>query len=221
MTLIAVEDLSISREGSTGRPVVAEAGFALAPGETLGIAGESGCGKSTLLLALMGIVKPGLQATRGRVRLTGTDILTAPLEDQRRLRGQVVALVPQSASMALTPTMRIGAQLCEAMAVHGHLAAEARPARVKELFARVRLPDPGGIGQRYPHELSGGQMQRVAIAMALACGPRLLLLDEPTTGLDVSTQAGILDLLDSLRRETGMAMVCVSSNSSWRGSLTS
>lgn len=210
MSLITVDALRIARDGGTGRAVVAEAGFALGPGETLGIAGESGCGKSTLLLALMGIVKPGLHVTGGSVRLAGTDMLTVHPEAQRRVRGSVVALVPQSAAMALTPTMRIGAQVEEAMAVHGYLDEGARRARVTELFARVRLPDRGRIEQRYPHELSGGQMQRVAIAMALSCAPQLLLLDEPTTGLDVSTQAKILDLLDDLRRDGGMAMVCVS-----------
>jgi peptide/nickel transport system ATP-binding protein len=201
MTLLAVEGLRIARAGQTGgRAVVADTDLALEPGETLGIAGESGCGKSTLLLALTGIVKPGLRVSAGTVRLSGTDILSAPPEDQRRLRGPVVALVPQNATLSLT----------EAMEVHDRLSPDARAARVTELFARVRLPEPDRIGHRFPHELSGGQMQRVAIAMALACEPRLLLLDEPTTGLDVSTQAGILDLLDALRRETGMAMVCVS-----------
>jgi len=211
MRLLSVAGLTIARAaGPVGRPVVVDAGVVLGPAQTLGIAGESGCGKSTLLLALMGIVKPGLRVAAGQVWLDGTDILSAPAEDQRRLRGPVVALVPQSAALSLTPTMRIGAQLAEALAVHGRLAPAARPARVQDLLARVRLPDPARIGHRYPHELSGGQMQRVAIAMALACKPRLLLLDEPTSGLDASTQSGILDLLDTLRRETGMAMVCVS-----------
>ena len=209
MTLLTVQNLTISRQEGDA-PIVRAADFALEPGETLGIAGESGCGKSTLLLALTGIVKPGLAVTAGHVRLQGDDLVSLAPETMRRLRGRCVAMVPQSAAMALTPTMRVGAQLAEAMAVHDAIPPEAITARTTALFARVRLPEPDSIGARYPHELSGGQMQRVAIAMALACGPELLLLDEPTTGLDVTTQAGILDLLGDLRRETGMAMVCVS-----------
>ena len=209
MTLLKVQDLTISRRRSDAH-IVRAASLALDSGETLGIAGESGCGKSTLLLALMGIVKPGLAVTGGQVHLSGQDLATMPQENMRGVRGRLVAMVPQSAAMALTPTMRVGAQLAEAMAVHGAIAPEAIAARTATLFARVRLPEPDKIGARYPHELSGGQMQRVAIAMALACGPKLLLLDEPTTGLDVTTQAGILDLLGDLRRETGLAMVCVS-----------
>ena len=209
MTLLKVQDLTIARAGSDAA-IVCAASFALEPGETLGIAGESGCGKSTLLLALMGVVKPGLAVTGGQVEVLGQTLGSIAPEALRRLRGQSVAMVPQSAAMALTPTMRVGAQLAEAMAVHDAVPSSDIAARTTALFARVRLPEPDRIGTRYPHELSGGQMQRVAIAMALACGPKLLLLDEPTTGLDVTTQAGILDLLGELRRETGMAMVCVS-----------
>ena len=207
MTLITVETLSIAGEAGSGRAVVAEAAFSLTKGQTLGIAGESGCGKSTLLLALMGIVKPGLVVTGGGVRLAGTEVLTAPAEARRRLRGPVVALVPQSAAMALTPTMRVGAQLLEAMEVHGHLAEKDRTGRVKSLFARVRLPDPDGIGERYPHELSGGQMQRVAIAMALSCAPQLLLLDEPTSAMDYSSEAQLKERLRHYAQHKTMIIV--------------
>lgn len=209
MTLLDVQDLTISRRGSEAA-IVRTASLALEPGETIGIAGESGCGKSTLLLALMGIIKPGLAVTGGRVHILGQDLATISDDTMRGLRGRFVAMVPQSAAMALTPTMRVGAQLAEAMAVHDAIPPGDIAAHTTALFEKVRLPEPDRIGKRYPHELSGGQMQRVAIAMALACRPQLLLLDEPTTGLDVTTQAGILDLLGDLRRETGMAMVCVS-----------
>jgi peptide/nickel transport system ATP-binding protein len=210
MNLLEVEGLEIRRDLPDGAAVVADAAFGLARGETMGIAGESGSGKSTLLLALMGVARPGLRLAGGRVALAGQPLLGAGAAALRSLRGRQVALVPQSASLSLTPTMRIGAQLAEAMAVHGVIPPEGMAARVAALLGRVRLPDPDRLGRRYPHEVSGGQLQRVAIAMALACGPELLLLDEPTTGLDVTTQAGILELLDALRRETGMAMVCVS-----------
>ena len=209
MTLLDVQELTISQVGSDAA-IVRAATLALEPGETLGIAGESGCGKSTLLLALMGVVKPGLAVTGGHVRLMGQHLGSIAPEAMRRLRGQSIAWVPQSAAMALTPTMRVGAQLAEAMSVHDTIPPGDITARTTALFAQVRLPEPNQIGARYPHELSGGQMQRVVIAMALACAPKLLLLDEPTTGLDVTTQAEILDLLGELRRDTGMAMVCVS-----------
>jgi peptide/nickel transport system ATP-binding protein len=209
MTLLVVDNLSLVRAGTKTR-ILSDASIALGPGETLGIAGESGCGKSSFLLALMGIVKPGLGVGGGTVTLSETDMFRAPPDQLRGVRGKIVAMVPQNATLALTPTMRIGAQVAEAIAVHEQLSKDQIEARVLRLLERVRLPDPARIGNRYPHELSGGQMQRVAIAMALACEPRLLLLDEPTTGLDVMTQAGILDLLDTLRRETGIAIVCVS-----------
>ncbi len=209
MTLLDVQELTISQVGSDAA-IVRAATLALEPGETLGIAGESGCGKSTLLLALMGVVKPGLAVTGGHVHLMGQHLGSIAPEAMRRLRGQSIAWVPQSAAMALTPTMRVGAQLAEAMSVHDTIPPGDITARTTALFAQVRLPEPNQIGARYPHELSGGQMQRVVIAMALACAPKLLLLDEPTTGLDVTTQAEILDLLGELRRDTGMAMVCVS-----------
>jgi peptide/nickel transport system ATP-binding protein len=209
MTLLSVDNLTITRAKS-GAPVLRDATISVAPGETVGVAGESGCGKSTLLLALMAIVKPGLSIASGKILLQGLDLTGSDPETLRRMRGPVVAMVPQSATLALTPTMRIGAQLSEAMAVHNEVPPADIANRITSLLARVRLPDPDRISRRYPHELSGGQMQRVAIAMAIACRPRLLLLDEPTTGLDATTQAGILDLLDELRRKTGMAMVCVS-----------
>jgi peptide/nickel transport system ATP-binding protein len=209
VTLLQVEALVIasrSPDGAEGR-VVDDVTLQLDRGARLGIAGESGSGKSTLLLALMGLVRPGLRHLGGSVRFEGHAMLGP---GAARLRGGRVALVPQNAGTAMTPTLRIGMQIDEALALHTGLSAPARAARIGELLRMVRLPEPDRLARRFPHELSGGQVQRAAVAMALAGGPDLLLLDEPTTGLDVTTQLAILDLLGDLGRETGVAMICVS-----------
>lgn len=210
--LLQVDDLTIGIHAAPGvvLPVVDRASLTLEPGESIGIAGESGCGKSTLLLALMGIVKPGLTPISGSVLFDGRAMLGVPERNLEAIRGGRLALIPQNAGTALTPTLRIGDQIDEALRLHTKLADGERAARIIALLAKVRLPDPQGMVRRFPHEFSGGQVQRVAIAMALAGEPELLLLDEPTTGLDVTTQLGILELLADLRREGGVAMVCVS-----------
>lgn len=208
--LLRVENLTIGTAGPASAAVVDNVSLALAAGETLGIAGESGCGKSTLLLAMMGVTRGGLVRSAGRVLFDGVSMFEASERELESIRGGRLALIPQNAGLALTPTIRIGDQIDEALMLHTDLAATERRGRIVELLASVRLPMPERLGTRYPHELSGGQLQRVAIAMALAAEPRLLLLDEPTTGLDVTTQLGILELLAELRRNTGVAMVCVS-----------
>jgi len=197
------------RAGRT-REVLRDVDLSVRAGQTLGLVGESGSGKSTLALAAMAYLKPGLRRTAGSVRLEGQDLFALSEAALQRLRGGVIGLVPQNAGQALTPTSRVGRQVEESLRLHTRLGAEARRARVLELLEQVRLPEPVGLARRYPHELSGGQQQRVAIAMALAGAPRLLLLDEPTTGLDVTTQAHVLELLREIARQTGTAMVYVS-----------
>jgi peptide/nickel transport system ATP-binding protein len=208
--LLWVETLTIGIEGAESHAIVDDVSLMLASGATLGIAGESGCGKSTLLLAMMGVVRGGLRRTAGRAVFDGVSLFEADERRLEQIRGGRLALVPQNAGLALTPTLRIGDQIDEALLLHTGLDAERRRVRIVELLDSVHLPMPARLGARYPHELSGGQLQRVAIAMALAAEPALLLLDEPTTGLDVTTQIGILDLLAELRERTGIAMVCVS-----------
>jgi peptide/nickel transport system ATP-binding protein len=209
-SLLRVETLTVGVEGPDGHAIVDDVSLTIAPGATLGIAGESGCGKSTLLLAMMGVVRGGLRRTAGRAVFDGVSLFEADARTLERIRGARLALVPQNAGLALTPTLRIGDQIDEALLLHTEVDAGRRRSRIVELLDSVHLPMPARLGARYPHELSGGQLQRVAIAMALAAEPALLLLDEPTTGLDVTTQTGILDLLAELRERTGVAMICVS-----------
>ncbi len=210
--LLEVRGLSIGYATSTGEiaPVLQDVSLSLGRGQSLGIVGESGCGKSTLGLALLGFLRDGSRVLAGEVRFEGVNLFGLDPESLRKLRGRRIALVPQSAAQSLTPSMRIGAQLAESLAIHRGMAAGEARAEAERLLGQVRLPAPAQLAQRFPHQLSGGQQQRVAIAMALAGGPELLVLDELTTGLDVTTQAHILDLLDEIRARTGVAMVYVS-----------
>ncbi len=187
--------------------------LSLAPGEAMGIVGESGCGKTTLAYSLLGFRRPNSRIRAGRVCFGGRDVLALSLPELRRIRGRRISLVPKNPTTALSPGLRIADQLAEIMQVHGIGRSRAeRLERARELLAHVRIPDAGKAAHKYPHQLSGGQQQRVTIAMALACEPELVVLDEPTTGLDVTTQAQILDLLNRMRAEHGMAMVYVTHN---------
>ena len=183
-------------------------------GERVGLIGESGSGKSLTALAATGLLPRGLTA-EGRVRLAGTDVIGADDRQLDRLRGTAAAIVFQEPLTALDPLMRLGRQVAEPLARRAGrdgvpLGGRALDAAVLGLLEDVRLPEPARIAHAYPHEISGGQRQRVAIAMALACKPDLLIADEPTTALDVTTQAEILALLGRLVRERGMALLFIS-----------
>ncbi|RIK38105.1 MAG: ABC transporter ATP-binding protein [Chloroflexi bacterium] len=210
--LLRVDGLTIGYTGRSGRvnQVVRNVTLTIERGQTLGLVGESGCGKSTLALALLGYLREGSRVLGGTVRFGGQDLFALPADALQEVRGGQIALVPQNAGQSLTPTMRIGAQIVESLTVHHHLDQAQAHAVAVDLLGQVRLPNPAAMAQRYPHELSGGQQQRVAIAMALAGEPDLLVLDEPTTGLDVTTQAHILDLLEEIRTHSNVAMVYVS-----------
>ncbi|MCP5149159.1 MAG: ABC transporter ATP-binding protein [Ectothiorhodospiraceae bacterium] len=210
--LIEVRDLSIGFTGRAGEtlPVLRNVDLVVGAGETVGLVGESGSGKSTLALAMMGYLKGGLRVLGGGTRFRDRETFRLTARALQTMRGGDLALIPQNAGQALTPTLRVSALIAEALRLHSRVPAAAHHARAIELLAQVRLPDPEALLRRYPHELSGGQQQRVAIAMALAGEPNALLLDEPTTGLDVTTQAHVLELLRDLAARTGTAMVYVS-----------
>jgi peptide/nickel transport system ATP-binding protein len=183
------------------------------PAETLGLVGESGCGKSTTANAFLGYRPRGARYRTGSAMFQGKDLLKLSGAELQRVRGGKISLVPQNPTTALSPGMRVGRQIVEVLKTHRYTRSirDARK-RTLSLFELVSLPDPTIVYDKYPHQLSGGQQQRVIIAMALACDPTLIVLDEPTTGLDVTTQAQILDLLMELQSRIGMAMLYVTHN---------
>jgi oligopeptide/dipeptide ABC transporter ATP-binding protein len=185
--------------------------FTLDAGKTLGVVGESGCGKSMTALALMGLV-PSPSTLGGSLRLAGREILSLPEEERRRLRGKRMAMIFQEPMTALNPVVTVGTQIGEMLVVHEGLDAAAAERRAVALLDRVGIAEAAERARAYPHQLSGGMRQRVMIAIAIACRPALLIADEPTTALDVSVQAQILDLLLELQRDEGMAMVFISHN---------
>jgi peptide/nickel transport system ATP-binding protein len=210
---LRVEGLRVDVSTDDGwSTVLDDISFEIRPGEVLGLAGESGCGKSTTAYALLGYARPGSRIGSGRVLFDGVDLLTLRPSSLRRIRGSRVALVPQNPATSLTPSIRIENQIAETLIAHRATSTRSAIGRSRELLAEVGLPDPARIGRRYPHELSGGQQQRVVIAMAVACQPPFLVLDEPTTALDVTTQAHVLALLQRLQKEHGMGMLYVSHN---------
>lgn len=195
-------------ETRAGAPVIEDVEIDLGPGEVLGLVGESGSGKTTLALALLGYARPGLSITGGSVRVAGQELLHLPEEELRRIRGRSVSYVPQDPAKSLNPGMRVADQLREVMDVH--LPGAATPERVASTLERVSLPSGTSFQRRYTHQLSGGQQQRLAIAIALACDAQLLVLDEPTTGLDVVTQARILDEVARICSDSSVSAVFVS-----------
>jgi peptide/nickel transport system ATP-binding protein len=208
LTLLDIKNLSIS---AGGKPLVRNLSLTLAPGERLGLIGESGSGKSLTSLAATGLLPPALTAS-GSITLAGTEVIDAPETTLRQLRGTVTATIFQEPLTALDPLMKIGRQVAEPVKRRARRDGTTLDvdAEVIRLLEAVALPEPARIARAYPHEISGGQRQRVAIAMALACRPQLLIADEPTTALDVTTQAEILKLLDRLVRERNMALLFIS-----------
>ncbi len=212
--LLEVDALSVSFAAETGRiGVVEEVSFALKPGETVGLVGESGCGKSVTAMSIMRLIpSPPGRVDGGSIRFQGADLLALDNRAIRAVRGDRIAMIFQEPMTSLNPTFSIGYQIAEVFRVHrGMGAAEARRESV-EILGMVGIGAPERRLHQYPHELSGGLRQRAMIAMALACRPDLLIADEPTTALDVTVQAQILDLLRQLQAELGMSVLLISHN---------
>jgi len=208
--LLSVHALEVEFRTSAG-PVRAVNGisFDIAAGETIGLVGESGSGKSVTSRAIMGLLPPKTSTILGSVTLNGDELVGLPEKTYRKIRGERVAMVFQDPLTALNPLYKAGEQVAEALRFHFGVSRSEASARTRDLFADVGLPDPDGVVEKYPHELSGGMRQRVLIAMALACEPQLLIADEPTTALDVTIQAQILELLRDLVRDRGMALLLI------------
>jgi peptide/nickel transport system ATP-binding protein len=211
--VLKVESLDIAydtRKGSV--KAVRDVSFEIQAGESLGLVGESGCGKSTLAFGVMNYIAKNGRITAGRILFGGDDILQKSQKELNQIRGDKIAMVYQDPMAALNPSMRIGDQLTEVLSEHEGLKGGPAKDRCLKMLELVRMPDPSDIMGRYPHQLSGGQQQRVLIAMALLLNPELLIMDEPTTGLDVTIEAGILDLISELKRELGSTILYISHN---------
>lgn len=207
--LLAIDHLSVTLRVPGGQVyAVRETSLVVARATIHGLVGESGCGKSTLGLAIMGYLPRNAQA-RGSILFEGRDLTCLPARDLQRIRGNRIAMVYQDPDTALNPMMRVGLQVEEVLREHLAMPSKSARQRSIELLSLVELPEPDSIWQRYPHELSGGMKQRAVIAMAIACEPDLLIMDEPTTALDVTTQANILDLIVALRDDTGAGVLYI------------
>ncbi|MDQ1034045.1 ABC-type dipeptide/oligopeptide/nickel transport system ATPase component [Streptomyces sp. V3I8] len=207
--VLTVRDVRIS-DRVTDREIVHGVSFELTPGKTVGIVGESGSGKTLTCRATLGILPPHFEVSAGSIEITGTDIATLTPQRWTALRGATISAVFQDPSSYLNPSIRVGAQIAEVVRVKTGLKRRAARHRAVELLRAVQLRDPELVYGQYTHELSGGMLQRVLIAAAIAADPRILIADEATTALDVTVQAEILDLLVELREQTGLALVVVS-----------
>jgi oligopeptide/dipeptide ABC transporter ATP-binding protein len=202
----------VSARGTRVTRAVDQVSFALAAGATLGIVGESGSGKTTLALSLLRLLPPAARIVAGEVRFEGADLLRKPAAEMRRIRGKRIAMILQDPMASLNPLSTVGEQVAEPLRVHEGTSRRKAWERARELLASVRIAAPGMRVRNYPHELSGGMRQRIVGAIAISCGPRLLIADEPTTSLDVTIQAQYLALLRDLQRAQRLAMIFITHN---------
>jgi len=207
--LLQIKNMSISFGKKESREVVSDVSFELFSNEILGIVGESGSGKSVTTMAVMGLL-PRIAKVEGEILFEGKPISSLSEKEWKGIRGKEIAMIFQEPMSALNPSIRCGEQVSEMIRLHQKCSKAKAKEQVLSLFEKVKLPDPTGLYRRYPHQISGGQMQRVMIAMAISCKPKLLIADEPTTALDVTVQKEIIELLKELQKETGMGLIFIS-----------
>jgi len=211
--MLDIQDLRIHfKSAPTGRDAVKGISLHMDPGEILGLVGESGSGKTVTAMALAGLLSKTQTALSGTIRFQGRDLRKASREELRSLRGREICVIFQEPMTSMDPVMRIGPQIEEALLIHTKLSPDARKEKALQAMADAELPDPQALYHKYPHELSGGMLQRAMIAAAIISEPTLLICDEPTTALDVTIQEGILSLLKKINREKGTGILFISHN---------
>ena len=211
--MLDIKDLRVHfRSEPPGKDAVKGISLHMEPGEILGLVGESGSGKTVTAMALSSLLSNARAEITGQITFNGMDVFKATREQLRALRGQSISVVFQEPMTSMDPTMRIGPQVEESLTVHGLYTPEERKRRAIQAMADAELPDPETLYRKYPHELSGGMLQRAMIAAAIICEPVLLICDEPTTALDVTVQEGILNLLKKINREKGTGILFISHN---------
>ena len=211
--VLKLEDVAVAYKVRGGEiEAVQNVSFEINRGETHGIVGESGCGKSTVAWAILNFLGANGYVKRGSIKFQGQELVGVTGEELRRLRGDQIAMVYQDPMQALNPSMRLGDQMSEVLTVHQEMEKSKAEKRCIEMLERVYMPDAANVMKRYPHQISGGQQQRVVIAMALLNNPALLIMDEPTTALDVTVEAAVLDLIAELRRDFDTAIMYITHN---------
>ena len=211
--VLEVENLSISYETRKGDvEAVRDVSFEVKEGETIGLVGESGCGKSTIAFGIVNFLGPNGKIVDGSVRFQGNELVGRSQEELKKLRGDRIAMVFQDPMQALNPSVRLGEQLAEVLTCHSDISKDEAWERSIEMLKRVNMPDPENVMIRYTHQISGGQQQRVVIAMAMINNPALLIMDEPTTALDVTVEAAVLDLIEELKDDFRAANIFITHN---------